>query len=86
MLRKTCFALCVGSVLAALASASYSQESSSIFDYLGQRAANMAAGLPPVPDSVDAWEKQRSELVGELSGTLGLPDREPMKAAITEKI
>jgi len=67
-----------------LAGASFGQESSSIFDYLGQRAANMAASLPSVSDSAEGWERQRTELVGELSNTLGLPDREPMKAGVTD--
>ncbi len=83
MLRRTCLVLCVGSVVAVLAGTSYGQQSPSIFDYLGRRAERMAAQLPPVPDTADAWEKQRAELVGKLSATLGLPDREPMKAAVT---
>lgn len=84
MLRKTFFALCVGSVFVAFAGASFGQEPSSIYDYLNRRATSMTASLPPVPDSVDAWKKQRTELVRRLSGTLGLPSREPMKAAIID--
>jgi len=66
-----------------VANSSYGQESPSVFDYLAGRAASMAAALPPVPDTVDAWEKQRTELVGELGEALGLPEREAMKAAVT---
>ena len=43
----------------------------------------MTAELPPVPDTLDAWEKHRAELIAQLDKTLGLPDREPMRAAVT---
>jgi len=43
----------------------------------------MAAAHPAVPETMEAWEKQRTELVGELDAALDLPDREPMKAAVT---
>jgi len=54
-----------------------------VFDYLASRAAGMAASLPPLPDKLDGWDECRAEIVGELDATLSLPDREPMKAAVT---
>lgn len=83
MFRKTCLASCVATVFVAVVNASYGQEPQTVFDYLAGRAAGMSAALPAVPDTVDAWEKQRTELVGELGTALGLPEREPMKAAVT---
>lgn len=83
MFRKTCFALCVATLLTVVANSSFGQESPSVFDYLAGRAASMAAALPAVPNTVEDWEKQRTELVGELGEALGLPDRESMKAAVT---
>ena len=82
--RKTCFALWVGLVVAVLVNVSYGQESLPILEYLGQRAAQMAADLPPVPNNLDDWEKHRAELLKELAVVLSLPAREPMKAAVTD--
>lgn len=83
MFRKTCFALCVATLLTAVTDLSYGQEPPSVFDYLAGRAESMAAALPAVPKTMEDWEKQRTELVGELDAALGLPNREPMKAAVT---
>jgi dienelactone hydrolase len=44
----------------------------------------LAAQLPPVPDTVEAWEESRADLVADLTSALGLPDREPMKAAVAD--
>ena len=48
MLRSTCLALCAGSLVAALAQVSHGQESPSILDYLGDRAAQLADQLPAI--------------------------------------
>ena len=87
MLNKTCFVLWIGSIVAA-ATPSFAQEPApakppAVLEYLARRASQMAAQLPPVADSAAAWEKQRGELLGELGATLGLPQREPMKAGVT---
>lgn len=64
------------------ASPTMAEESISVFDYLNQRAARMSAELPPLPQTADQWEKSRGELIRNLSASLGLPDREPMKAEV----
>ena len=51
--------------------------------YLAERAATLSSQLPPLADSAEAWQKQPAELVKDLSGLLGMPPREPMKAAVT---
>ena len=61
---------------------SSAQETSSVWQYLGQRATRLTAQLPPLPASAEAWDKQRTELTSRLSTTLGLPDREPMQATV----
>jgi dienelactone hydrolase len=38
--------------------------------------------LPPLPESTDAWDKQRAELAGRLGTELGLLEREPMQASV----
>ncbi len=81
MFRSTCLALCAGSLVAALAQVSHGQESPSILEYLGDRAAQLADQLPAIPATVEAWEKQRAEMRNQLGSTLGLPAREPMQAA-----
>ncbi|MCU0979193.1 MAG: hypothetical protein MUF25_08505 [Pirellulaceae bacterium] len=58
------------------------QETSSVWQYLGQRATRLSAQLPPLPPSAEAWDRQRTELTGRLSTTLGVPDREPMQATV----
>lgn len=82
MLHNACFALSIGVLLAALTGAASAQDSPSILDYLSARTERMADQLPPLPTSVEAWEKHRTEVLGNLTSTLGLPPREPMKAAV----
>ncbi|MCY2990773.1 MAG: hypothetical protein NTY19_23280 [Planctomycetota bacterium] len=81
MFRSTCLALCAGWLVAAVAQVSHGQESPSILEYLGDRAAQLADQLPAIPATVEAWEKQRAEMRNQLGSTLGLPAREPMQAA-----
>jgi dienelactone hydrolase len=61
---------------------SSAQETSSVWQYLGQRATRLTAQLPPLPASAQDWDKQRTELTSRLSTTLGLPNREPMQATV----
>jgi dienelactone hydrolase len=68
--------------LATFAQRSFAAEASSVWEYLGQRAARLAAQLPPLPESAEAWDKQRVELTARLAAELGLPEREPMQAAV----
>ena len=85
MLRTSCFVLSVGLIVAVSADTSSGQESLPVLEYLSQRATRMAAELPPVPSSRDAWEKHRADVLKELATVLGLPAREPMKAAVADK-
>jgi dienelactone hydrolase len=85
MFRTAFFLLSVNAVIVVLGGMASGQEPLSILPYLGQRAARLAETLPPVPETREAWESQRSELVQELTTTLGLPSREPMKAAVTDR-
>jgi len=84
MFQNGFHSLLAAAAVAAMAGAASGQESASVFDYLGQRATRRAAALPAVSDTADTWEKQRVDLVKQLAALLGLPDREPMKAAVTE--
>ncbi|NQU25997.1 MAG: hypothetical protein HQ567_32320 [Candidatus Nealsonbacteria bacterium] len=84
MIRKTCLTLSVGLLVAMLADSSYAQQPPSILDYLGRRAARLTAQLPPVPGTLDAWQTHRREILGKLTVALGLPEREPMKAAVVD--
>ena len=84
MFRAAFFTLASVALLAALASITSGQESASVLDYLGQRADRMTRAWPPLPNSADEWKAYQSEVTGRLSGLLGLPDREPMKAAVTD--
>ena len=61
---------------------SFAQETSSVWQYLGQRATRLAAQLPPLPTSAEDWDKQRTDLTTRLRATLGLPNREPMQATV----
>jgi len=76
--------LLVGLVFSFVASAAPAagQQPTPVWEYLGQRAACLAAQLPPLPQSADAWDKQRAELTGRLQTELGLPEREPMQATV----
>ncbi len=54
----------------------------SVLEYLGRRAQRMAAALPPIPGDRAAWEQRRAQVLETLGRTLGLPQREPMRAAV----
>ncbi len=69
--------------LVALIESSEAQEITSVWDSLGRRATQLSAQLPPLPDSAAAWETQRADVTSRLTAVLGLPEREPMKAAVT---
>ncbi len=56
---------------------------SSVFEYLAKRAGKLAAQRPPLADASTDREKQRRQFVQDVTETLGLPPREPMKAAVT---
>ncbi|MHC4404050.1 MAG: dienelactone hydrolase family protein, partial [Planctomycetota bacterium] len=73
------------SIGAALATACHAEEPLSVLEYLGQRAGRMAGELPAVPRNTADWEKRRDEIRGELRAVLGLPEREPMKAAVVDR-
>jgi dienelactone hydrolase len=83
ILRRIHLILAAAGVLAATAATSFAQQSPPVLRYFAQRAAQTAAQLPPLPQSADAWEKYRGQLVADLSRLLGLPQREPMKAGVT---
>ena len=84
-MSRTIFLFACRLFLAVRCRANSAQETSSVWKCLGQRAARLAAQLPPLPASAEAWDKQRAELIGQLSTTLGLPDREPMQAAVHQQ-
>jgi hypothetical protein len=54
---------------------------SAVMEYLGQRAARLGADLPPIPHERAAWEQRRDVVRRQLTEILGLPQREPMRAA-----
>lgn len=56
-----------------------------MLEYLGERATGMAAHLPELPQGLDAWGKRRAEVIQKLPDVLGLPRREPMRAAVTHQ-
>ena len=59
-------------------------DTSSVWEYLGERSERLAERLPALPESVEAWEEQRAEWTARLERELGLPQREPMRAAVLE--
>jgi dienelactone hydrolase len=59
-------------------------DTSSVWEYLGERAVRLAERLPELPESVEAWEERRAEWTARLERELGLPQREPMRAAVLE--
>jgi len=75
-----------GAIILALATvrtaARCEEKPSPVLDALAERAAALAAPLPARPDSAAAWDRRRGEIVGQLAEVLGLPPREPMKAAV----
>lgn len=83
MLKRISVLLLGGIIAGMLITRSHGAESPSVLEYLGQRASTMAAQLPAVPNDVAEWEKRAAEVRQKLSEVLGLPAREPMKAAVT---
>ena len=83
MLRLFLVALscCVAACPRPLAAA----ETTSVWEYLGERAARLSAQLPPVADSVDAWHAQQAEWIARLERELGLPPRQPMQAVVIDR-
>jgi dienelactone hydrolase len=70
-------------LIAALVTTASSQEPVSALDYLAQRADQLTGTWPPLPGAADVWPAYQAETIGRLSSLLNLPDREPMKAAVT---
>ena len=58
------------------------KESLCILRYIARRATKMAGQLPDLPDNLDDWRVRREQVRRDLSGLLGLPPREPMKAHV----
>jgi len=85
MLKRICFAMWTVWIVAMLVAPSQGAEPPSVLQYLGERASRMAAELPAVPDNVADWEKRRDQIRQDLSDVLGLPEREPMKAAVIDQ-
>ncbi|MCU0982607.1 MAG: hypothetical protein MUF25_25900, partial [Pirellulaceae bacterium] len=59
-------------------------DTSSVWEYLGERAVRLAERWPALPESVGTWEEQRAEWTARLERELGLPQREPMRAAVLD--
>jgi dienelactone hydrolase len=72
-------------ILAACSHACSGEDQSTVWDYLGQRADALTEGLQPLATCWDDWESQRGELLDRLRGTLGLPERAPMKATVIDR-
>ena len=85
MLKRSCLLLGAGVVAGTLVACCQAGESLSALEYLGERASRMAAELPPVPENVTDWEKRRDQIRRDLADLLGLPEREPMKAAVVHQ-
>ena len=84
MLKRICLLLWTGCIAATLVTSGRGEEPRSVLEYLGERASRMAAELPAVPDALADWEKTSTGVREKLSEVLGLPEREPMKAAVTD--
>ncbi|MEI6513377.1 MAG: dienelactone hydrolase family protein, partial [bacterium] len=54
-----------------------------IMPYLNAQARVLGAKLPMLPKDIKTWEARRQVVRAELAKALGLPEREPMKAQIT---
>ncbi|MFV2065416.1 MAG: dienelactone hydrolase family protein [Pirellulales bacterium] len=85
MLRNLAVLISIGCTLYAPSQICIADEPVSIWDYLGQKATHLAAQLPPLATTRDGWEEQRAQTIRRLNEALGLPDRAPMKAAVTGK-
>ena len=85
MHKKTWLLVGTGWIAGVLVAACHAGESLSVLEYLGERATRIAAELPPVPENVADWEKRRGQIRGDLADVLGLPEREPMKAAVVDR-
>jgi len=86
MLRLFYRALAPALLIGALVTTIAGQEPVSVLKYLAARADHLARSRSPLPDTADAWQAYRSELTGRLAGSLGLPEREPMKAVVFDAI
>jgi dienelactone hydrolase len=74
----SCFSLVVATQRVA------ATDTSSVWEHLGERAVRLAERLPALPESLEAWEEQRTEWTARLEKELGLPQREPMRAAVLD--
>jgi len=54
-----------------------------VLEVLGDRASAMAERLPAAPTDLGQWQRRRREVRATLAAVLGLPVREPMRAAVT---
>ena len=95
MFKNACLLMCSGSIVAVLATACLAEEPPrlvgespkplTVLEYLGQRASRMASELPELPDNLADWEERAGRIRKDLSSVLGLPEREPMKAAVLDR-
>ncbi|MEI7902912.1 MAG: dienelactone hydrolase family protein [bacterium] len=70
---------------AALPAATTNDEKSlTVMHYLGERATQMSSELPAIPETLKAWERRRKVVQRQLAARLGLPERVPMRAKITQ--
>ena len=84
MSRITCSALWIGTFFLALAETSLGQESLPVVDNMVRQAARAAELQPPI--DLSNWKTAvREQQVGCVAKLLGLPEREPMKAAVTDR-
>ena len=67
-------------VLASASRAADAPETPAVLGYLSQQAVRLTEALPALPETREAWEKQRGELIPKLTAALGLPERGPMRA------
>lgn len=87
--RRACLYVCSVLLLGALAVPCHGQKKKekqqpvSPLQFLAARAERMARQLPPLPSEAAARDQCHSELLKDLPAILGLPNREPMKAAVT---
>ncbi|MFH1924120.1 MAG: dienelactone hydrolase family protein [Planctomycetota bacterium] len=85
MWKRTCLLVWTGCLAGTLVTSAYGEEPLSVLEYLGGRASRMAVELPDVPDDAAGWEQRSTQIRQDLARLLGLPEREPMKAAVTDR-
>ena len=54
---------------------------SAVMEYLAQRAVRLGADLPRIVHDRVGWEQRRDVVRRQVAEILGLPQREPMRAA-----